>query len=78
MVHASTPLCRAPHMGRRRYKGSPVIHASNPSVQGVQHEATPLLGFSCDTRFHPSVHHIEHEACADAFNRLLLCIFIRT
>ena len=39
MVHASTPVCRASNVRRRRYKSSRCGTRFHPSVQGVQHEA---------------------------------------
>ena len=39
MVHASTPVCRASNVRRRRYKSSTCGTRFHPSVQGVQHEA---------------------------------------
>ena len=61
MVHASTPVCRASNVRRRRYKSSRCGTRFHPSVQGVHHmKRRRYKGSRCGTRFHPSVQGVHH------------------
>ena len=62
MVHASTPVCRASNMRRRRYKGSRCGTRFHPCVQGVHHmRQRHDKGSRCGSRFHPCVQGVQHE-----------------
>ena len=63
MVHASTPVCRASNVRRRRYKSSRCGTRFEPSVQGVHHMRRRRdKGSRSGSRFHPCVQGVQREA----------------
>ena len=74
MVHASTPVCRASNVRRRRYKSSRCGTRFHPSVQGVQHHCIVCYCFLLNTAVLPCGHTI----CTDCEGRMSRCPLDRT